>query len=67
MWLSSLDSSRVGKVNKTDADGLPNRGNVISESGLYWLLMRSDKPGAKEFQDWLTKGCCPRSARTVPT
>lgn len=27
---------------------------LISESGLYKLIMRSDKPAAREFQDWVT-------------
>ena len=31
--------------------GNPNR-KFISESGLYKLVMRSDKPSAKAFQDW---------------
>lgn len=32
------------------------RGNVIiSESGLYKLVMRSDKPQARSFQDWVTR------------
>lgn len=26
---------------------------IISESGLYKLVLRSDKPQAKEFQDWV--------------
>ena len=29
------------------------RANIISESGLYRLIFRSDKPIAKEFQDWV--------------
>jgi prophage antirepressor-like protein len=28
---------------------------LISESGLYKLVMRSDKPQAEEFQNWVTK------------
>ncbi|MER9694882.1 Bro-N domain-containing protein [Mesorhizobium sp. M0179] len=28
---------------------------LISESGLYKLVMRSDKPQAKPFQDWVTQ------------
>ena len=28
---------------------------LISESGLYKMVMRSDKPEAKAFQDWVTK------------
>lgn len=33
--------------------------NIISESGLYKLIMRSDKPEAKAFQDWVTKVVLP--------
>jgi prophage antirepressor-like protein len=32
---------------------------VISESGLYKLVMRSDKPEAKAFQDWVTRVVLP--------
>ncbi|MFC6788264.1 Bro-N domain-containing protein [Methylobacterium komagatae] len=32
----------------------PQKSAVISESGLYTLTMRSDKPQAKEFQNWVT-------------
>ncbi len=33
----------------------PNRRHMaVSESGLYKLIMRSDKPQAKAFQDWVT-------------
>ncbi|MDT0500316.1 MULTISPECIES: Bro-N domain-containing protein [unclassified Halomonas] len=31
----------------------------ISESGLYKLVMRSDKPEARAFQDWVTKVVLP--------
>lgn len=31
----------------------------ISESGLYKLILRSDKPQAKPFQDWVTKVVLP--------
>ena len=33
--------------------------NIISESGLYKLIMRSDKPEAKAFQDWVTRVVLP--------
>lgn len=33
--------------------------NVISESGLYKLVLRSDKPEAKDFQNWVTKVVLP--------
>lgn len=32
---------------------------VISESGLYKLVMRSDKPQARLFQDWVTRDVLP--------
>ena len=31
----------------------------VSESGLYKLIMRSDKPEAKAFQDWVTREVLP--------
>lgn len=33
--------------------------NLISEPGLYKLVMRSDKPQAREFQDWVTRDVLP--------
>jgi prophage antirepressor-like protein len=32
---------------------------VISESGLYKLVMRSNKPEARKFQDWVTRDVLP--------
>ena len=32
---------------------------LISESGLYKLVMRSDKPEARQFQDWVTRVVLP--------
>jgi prophage antirepressor-like protein len=32
---------------------------LISESGLYKLTMRSDKPQARQFQDWVTRVVLP--------
>ena len=33
--------------------------NTISESGLYKLVMRSEKPEAKAFQEWVTREVLP--------
>ncbi|MBT9368315.1 Bro-N domain-containing protein [Rhizobium sp. CSW-27] len=33
--------------------------SIISESGLYKLIMRSDKPEARKFQDWVTREVLP--------
>ncbi|MEV6211783.1 Bro-N domain-containing protein [Kitasatospora sp. NPDC051914] len=50
------------------AGGKPyGRGNpvvgVISEAGLYRLIMRSDKPTAEPFQDWVTGDLLPAVRR----
>ncbi|GEK46017.1 hypothetical protein HPA02_03000 [Bisbaumannia pacifica] len=37
---------------------------IVAESGLYKLIMRSDKPGAKAFQDWVTKEVLPSIRKT---
>lgn len=41
----------------SETGGRPNK--VISESGLYTLIMRSDKPEARAFQDWVTRDVLP--------
>ncbi|WP_425292724.1 BRO-N domain-containing protein [Agrobacterium tumefaciens] len=37
---------------------------MISESGLYKLIMRSDKPEARKFQDWVTRDVLPAIRKT---
>ncbi|MFF7453738.1 Bro-N domain-containing protein [Kitasatospora sp. NPDC008115] len=57
------------------ADQKPyRRGNpllgVVSEAGLYGLLMRSDKSAARPFQDWVTEELLPsvrRGNTDIPT
>lgn len=39
--------------------GFSSRLMLLSESGLYKLIMRSDKPQAREFQDWVTREVLP--------
>jgi prophage antirepressor-like protein len=38
--------------------------NLISESGLYKLVMRSDKKEAKQFQEWVTREVLPSIRKT---
>ena len=45
-------------VTLTSSNG-PRATNIISESGLYKLIMRSDKPEAHAFQDWVTQSVLP--------
>lgn len=44
--------------------GKGSRPNLISESGLYKLIMRSDKPEARAFQDWVTREVLPSIRKT---
>lgn len=37
---------------------------IVSESGLYKLIMRSDKPEARKFQDWVTREVLPSIRKT---
>lgn len=39
--------------------GGPQFMSIISESGLYKMIMRSDKKEAREFQDWVTRVVLP--------
>ena len=41
-----------------------HRVNFISESGLYKLIMRSNKPEARKFQNWVTHDVLPSIRKT---
>ena len=61
--LAKLDKSEVSNVHLMDA-GKPRKLNLVSESGLYTLIMRSDKPEAKRFQRWVTGEVLPSIRKT---
>lgn len=68
--ISQLDSDEKNTV--VISDGIPGNPNktIISEPGLYKLIMRSRKPEAKEFQRWVTHEVLPQIRRTggyIPT
>lgn len=42
-------------LKRIDTPGGPQDMLIVSESGLYKLIMRSDKPAARRFQDWVTR------------
>ncbi|MCZ0960901.1 BRO-N domain-containing protein [Paracoccus benzoatiresistens] len=52
-----LDQTEVNRLKLTAGRGPSNL--IISESGLYKLVLRSDKAEAKPFQDWVTKVVLP--------
>lgn len=57
--LNLVEWQTLNKRGQTEFDqlfsGRSGRATIISESGLYKLVMRSDKPEAREFQDWVTR------------
>lgn len=59
--LIRLADDETLRVRRTDV-GYSKGGTravLISESGLYNLVLRSDKPEAKVFQDWVTREVLP--------
>lgn len=47
-------------IRKSGSTSFKGHGlTIISESGLYKLIMRSDKPEAQQFQDWVTRDVLP--------
>lgn len=53
--VSDLTFSYTGESGRK----LTNRVNIISESGLYALIIRSNKPAAREFRKWITAEVLP--------
>ncbi|MGQ9370941.1 BRO-N domain-containing protein [Azospirillum sp. ST 5-10] len=55
--LKPLQADEVTTTQISGQRGLPMK--LISESGLYKLVLRSDKPQARAFQDWVTREVLP--------
>lgn len=69
--LQSLDDDEKTNLSNSYVWSEPGRRPlIISEPGLYRLVMRSRKPEAKEFQRWVTHEVLPQIRRTggyIPT
>lgn len=59
----SKDEKGVVELPLNGERGNPRR-NLISESGLYKLITRSDKPEAKPFKEWVTRDVLPSIRKT---
>ena len=59
----TLDEDEKG-VGKVDTLGGSQAMTLISESGLYTLVMRSNKPEAKAFKRWVTHEVLPSICKT---
>jgi len=56
--LKQLESDEVSVLKIKTPYGLQSV-KTLSESGLYKLIMRSDKPKARDFQNWVTRVVLP--------
>lgn len=65
-----FDKDEFSTTEVIDSIGRRQQTYIISEPGLYRLVMRSRKPEAKEFQRWVTHEVLPQIRRTggyIPT
>ncbi|KFI76572.1 phage antirepressor [Bifidobacterium mongoliense] len=62
-----LDDDEIAKFdlgpNSELGRGLNTEANIVNEAGLYKIILRSDKPEAKEFQRWVTHEVLPSIRR----
>ena len=54
-----MDEDEVGQTEVTDSMGRKQSTYIINESGLYNVILRSDKPEAKPFRKWVTSEVLP--------
>lgn len=54
-----LDEDEVSQTHITDSLGRQQSTYIINESGLYNVILRSDKPEAKPFRKWVTSEVLP--------
>ena len=59
MTAQRLDADEVILTDLTDSMGRQQETTVINESGLYNVILRSDKPEAKPFRKWVTAEVLP--------
>lgn len=68
--LSEMNEKQIRKIKNSDVRSkdirnLNNAGeSFLTESGLYKLLMKSRKPRAERFQDWVTDEVIPQIRKT---
>ena len=54
-----LDEDEVSLTHITDSIGRKQKTITVNESGLYAVILRSDKPNAKAFRKWITQDVLP--------
>jgi len=58
-----LDEDEVSQTHIIDRLGRNQETSIITESGLYAVIIRSDKPKAKAFRKWITSEVIPSIRR----
>lgn len=61
MVMSRLDKDELTKLNLGGRSGITI---FVNESGLYAVILRSDKPNAKPFRKWVTSEVLPAIRKT---
>lgn len=59
-----LDGDEVSQTHIIDSLGRNQSMTIINESGLYSVVLRSDKPQAKPFRKWVTSEVLPSIRKT---
>lgn len=59
-----LDPDEVSQTHLTDSLGREQETTIVNESGLYNVLLRSDKPEAKPLRKWVTSEVLPSIRKT---
>lgn len=59
MVVERLEEDEVNQIDLADRLGRPQNTYIINESGLYNVILRSDKPEAKPFRKWVTSEVLP--------
>jgi len=61
---SRLEKDEADKICLTDSLGRKQETYIVNESGLYSLILRSNKPEAKKFKKWVTSEVLPSIRKT---
>lgn len=59
-----IDEDDLGQTEVIDRMGRSQKVWIINESGLYTVILRSDKPQAKPFRKWVTSVVLPSIRKT---
>lgn len=62
--VQGLDDDEFGTTEVVDSAGRRQLSYIVSEAGLYSLILRSRKPEAKAFKRWITHEVLPSIRRT---